>query len=167
MTMMGTKALLSASPFRGHHQKRVGTLTTLRHIVPDWLMPSGMTGSGKQARINNVRSLIIPLPKPRYSPYVLLMARTPTSRPRKPNAHPTTEKIQAWENIKKLRAEADALDDPKPNAQTVTGVEFAGDPFVYDFDYNVLDARGSQAPPAWQPHRPNLPEKFEGGKRLK
>ncbi|WP_395781395.1 excinuclease ABC subunit UvrB [Aquidulcibacter sp.] len=94
------------------------------------------------------------------------MARTPSSRPRKPNAHPTTDKMQAWENIKKLRAEADALDDPKPNAQTVTGVEFAGDPFVYDFDYNVLDARGSAAPPAWQPHRPDLPEKFEGGKRF-
>jgi hypothetical protein len=81
----------------------------------------------KKSRTKNVESLIRPLPKPRYSPYVLLMARTPSSRPRKPNAHPTTDKMQAWENIKKLRAEADALDDPKPNAQTVTGVEFAGD----------------------------------------
>jgi excinuclease ABC subunit B len=84
--------------------------------------------------------------------------------PRKPPAHPTTDKMQAWENIKKLRAEADALDEPKapiPNA-----LEFAGDPFVFDFDYNVLDARGKEAPPAWVPHKPDLPEKFEGGKRF-
>jgi excinuclease ABC subunit B len=84
--------------------------------------------------------------------------------PRKPNPHPTTDKMQAWENIKRLRAEADALDDPKPPIPNA--VEFAGDPFVFDFDYNVLDARGKEAPPAWTPHKPSLPEKFEGGRRF-
>ena len=69
--------------------------------------------------------------------------------PRKPNPHPTTDKMQAWENIKRLRAEADALDEPK--APVPNAVEFAGDPFVFDFDYNVLDARGKEAPPTWTP----------------
>ncbi|MEN9874364.1 MAG: hypothetical protein RL186_1261 [Pseudomonadota bacterium] len=84
--------------------------------------------------------------------------------PRRPNPHPTTDKQQAWENIKALRAEADALDAPRPPVPNA--VEFAGDPFVYDFDYNVLDTRGKEAPPTWTPHRPALPEKFEGGRKF-
>lgn len=38
--------------------------------------------------------------------------------------------------------------------------------FVFDFDYDVLDSRGKEAPPQWDPHRPVFPEKLQGGKRF-
>lgn len=38
--------------------------------------------------------------------------------------------------------------------------------FVYDFDYDVLDARGKEKPPEWTPHQPQVPEKLDGGKKF-
>jgi excinuclease ABC subunit B len=77
-----------------------------------------------------------------------------------------TPKQEAWANVQALRAEADALDPPKPGARPA-GVEFAAEPFVYDFDYATLDARGKEAAVGWTPHNPVKPEKFEGGRPFK
>ena len=38
--------------------------------------------------------------------------------------------------------------------------------FVFDFDYDVLDARGKEKPPEWVPHLPEVPPKLEGGKKF-
>lgn len=101
------------------------------------------------------------------------------SRPRRPNPHPTTSKAEARSNMERLQEMAAALaageaeddvDGGLADAGPSTGpatVAFAGERFVYDFDYEVLDARGKEAPPAWTPHRPERPEKFEGGRAFK
>jgi excinuclease ABC subunit B len=36
--------------------------------------------------------------------------------------------------------------------------------FIFDFDYDVLDARGKEKPPEWVPHLPQVPPKLEGGR---
>lgn len=46
------------------------------------------------------------------------------------------------------------------------GGQIAPNKFVFDFDYDVLDSRGKDAPPQWDPHRPVFPEKLEGGKKF-
>ena len=42
----------------------------------------------------------------------------------------------------------------------------APDKFFFDFDYDVLDSRGKDAPPQWDPHRPVFPDKLQGGKKF-
>jgi len=44
--------------------------------------------------------------------------------------------------------------------------EVAQAKFIYDFDYDLLDSRGKEAPPQWDPHRAQFPEKLEGGKKF-
>ena len=39
--------------------------------------------------------------------------------------------------------------------------------FIHDFDYDILDSRGKEAPPQWTPHQAVIPEKLEGGKKFK
>ncbi|KAF0112863.1 MAG: excinuclease ABC subunit B [Hyphomonadaceae bacterium] len=44
--------------------------------------------------------------------------------------------------------------------------EAAPNKFIYDFDYDLLDSRGKEAPPQWDPHRAQFPDKLEGGKKF-
>ena len=44
--------------------------------------------------------------------------------------------------------------------------EEAPNKFIYDFDYDLLDSRGKEAPPQWNPHKAQFPDKLEGGKKF-
>jgi excinuclease ABC subunit B len=79
------------------------------------------------------------------------------TRARPPNPNPITTDEQAAANV---AARAEGLGRP-------AGMEFAAEPFVHDFDYTVLDSRGSKAPAEWVPHRPPALNKLEGGRRFK
>jgi excinuclease ABC subunit B len=70
--------------------------------------------------------------------------------PRKaPSPQPTTSKEQAAAN------------------RAAMGVAEAPARFVFDFDYEALGERDRSPLPAWAPHRPDRPEKLEGGRRFK
>lgn len=38
--------------------------------------------------------------------------------------------------------------------------------FIFDFDYDILDAHGKEKPPEWVPHIPQIPEKLDGGRKF-